>query len=136
MTPTRVQDAQYISLATFRKNGKEVPTPVWAALSDGALYVFSESKAGKVKRLKNSSKAKIAPCTAHGKITGEWQETQATITSDKAEIERAYGALKAKYGWKLSLLNLFSRIAGKYHKRAMIRVELPASALVGKEEQS
>lgn len=124
MTQTRAEDAQYISLATFRKNGKEVPTPVWAALSDGALYVFSESKAGKVKRLKNSSKAKIAPCTANGKLTGEWKDVRATITTDKAEIARAYTALQEKYGWKLSLLNFFSRVAGKYHKRAMIRIEL------------
>ena len=124
MTQNRVEDAEYISLVTFRKSGKEVPTPVWAALSEGALYAFSESKAGKVKRLKNSSKARIAPCTANGKVIGEWRDVQATITSDGEEVERAYRALKAKYGWKLSLLNFFSRMAGKYHKRAMIRIEI------------
>jgi hypothetical protein len=37
----------YISLATFRRSGREVATPVWFAARNGKLYVFSEGTAGK-----------------------------------------------------------------------------------------
>ena len=39
----------YVNLATYRKDGREVRTPVWLAGDNGEYYVFSESKAGKVK---------------------------------------------------------------------------------------
>ena len=31
----------YINLATFRRNGETVETPVWFAVRDGKLYVFT-----------------------------------------------------------------------------------------------
>lgn len=44
---------RYVSLATFRRDGRAVPTPVWVAEHAGRLYVFTEGTAGKVKRLRN-----------------------------------------------------------------------------------
>ena len=43
----RLGDAQYVSLATYRRDGREVRTPVWVAGDAGRLYVFSEAAAGK-----------------------------------------------------------------------------------------
>lgn len=122
--PQQLQEATYISLATLRKNGKEVPTPVWMAVHNDHFYVFSESKAGKVKRIKNSSRSKIAACTMTGTVIGEWFDTESFIVSDGEEIEQAYRALREKYGWKMRLLDWGSKIAGKYHHRAMIKIGL------------
>ena len=36
----------YVSLATFRRNGREVRTPVWIAELGGRYYLFSESNSG------------------------------------------------------------------------------------------
>ena len=44
----------YINLATFRKSGKAVETPIWFAHAEGSYYAFSAGNAGKVKRLRNS----------------------------------------------------------------------------------
>jgi len=41
---------RHVALATFRRSGAEVRTPVWFAATDGKLYVFSAGDAGKVKR--------------------------------------------------------------------------------------
>src|SRR5262249_12572995 len=57
---------RYLSLATFRSSGAEVRTPVWFASFGGKLYVFSAGDAGKVKRLRRSSRARLAPCDARG----------------------------------------------------------------------
>ena len=44
--------ADYFNLATFRKNGNAVATPVWFAPHGDTFYVFSAGDAGKVKRIR------------------------------------------------------------------------------------
>lgn len=122
--PDALLDAEYLNLATFRKNGAKVETPIWAAPAGTAFYAFSEGKAGKVKRLKNSSRAQLAPCTASGKSLGTWHDANAFIVHDAGEIATAYRALSAKYGWKIAIFNAFSKIGGKFNKRAILRIEI------------
>jgi uncharacterized protein len=123
--PDHFLAAEYVSLATFRKNGDTVPTPIWAAPANGMLYAFSEAKAGKMKRLKNFSKVKLAVCNHSGKLLGVWQDGEAFKVEDPHEIELANQALLAKYGWKMKLGNVFSKLARRYDKRAIIRIEMP-----------
>lgn len=122
-----LKQAEYLNLATYRKSGKQVDTPVWAAEAQGVFYIFSAGNAGKVKRLNNSPKAKLAPCTAKGKLTGDWYDAEGRILTDYREIETAYAALRQKYGWKLRLFDFFSKLSGKYYKRALLAVT-PKSA--------
>jgi PPOX class probable F420-dependent enzyme len=68
--PTEIQGQRYISLATFRKTGVAVYTPIWFAEDDNKLYFMTSSKLGKYKRIRNNPQVKIAPCTIRGKITG------------------------------------------------------------------
>ena len=123
--PDHVLSAEFVSLATFRKNGDAIPTPIWAAPVDGKLYAFSESKAGKVKRLRNSPRAQLVPCTSNGKLLGIWQDASAFIVDDPTEIESAKRALEAKYGWKMAITDVASKLAGRYNKRAILRIEMP-----------
>jgi hypothetical protein len=115
--------SNYLSLETFRKTGVGVATPVWFAPLDGKLYVFSAGDAGKVKRLRNSSKARVAPCDVRGKVLGEWQDAQAFLVDDPAEVKTAHAALVARYGWQMRLLDCGAKLAGRYDKRAFIRIE-------------
>lgn len=119
---TQIDDAQYISLATRRRNGDFVPTPVWFAGDRGAYYVFSAGDAGKVKRLRNFSDARIAPCTVTGKLTDGWVEAEARLIQDPTEIRTALTALQRKYGWQMRLLNILSRLGRRMDRRAYIRV--------------
>jgi PPOX class probable F420-dependent enzyme len=68
--PTEIRGQKYISLTTYRMIGIGVRTPIWFGEEDGKLYFMTNSKSGKVKRLHNDLKVKIAPCTIRGKITG------------------------------------------------------------------
>ncbi len=114
----------YCSLATFRRNGRAVETPVWFAHDDGPFYVFSEGDAGKVKRLRVGSRVRVAPCTLRGRVTGEWVEGTGRIVEDPAEIERAYAALHRKYGWQMKLADFGSRLSGRYARRKVLAFEL------------
>ena len=115
--------SRYMSLSTFRKSGAEVKTPVWFAAEGGKLYCFSDAKGGKLKRLRNSPRARVAPCDVRGNILGEWRDTNARIVDDKALISRVYDALGKKYGWQIALFNFGARIVGKYPKRVFVEVD-------------
>src|SRR5262245_22178973 len=91
---------RYMSLATYRVSGAEVATPVWFAAVDGTLYVFTAGDSGKVKRLRRSSRARIAPCDARGTPHGAWRDATATLVTDASVIARAQAALQKKYGWQ------------------------------------
>ena len=123
--PDHLLSAEYVSLATFRKNGDAVSTPIWAAPLDGKLYAFSEARAGKMKRLKNFSRARLVQCNAGGKPLGVWQDASAYIVDDPTEIEAAKKALESKYGWKMKVTDLASKAARRYDKRGYLRIEMP-----------
>jgi uncharacterized protein len=113
------QKHKYLNLETFRKNGAGVRTPVWFATESGAgvagnvtsaseaLYVYSTADSGKAKRIRNSSRARIAPCDMRGRLLGDWVEARAEIITGP-EAERGMQLLNRKYKpWK-QLLDLFA----------------------------
>jgi PPOX class probable F420-dependent enzyme len=114
----------YFSLETFRRTGVGVKTPVWFAAADGCAYVFSEGKAGKVKRLRNDDRVRVAPCSVRGAVEGEWLEGRARVIDEAAQVEAAYRALRRKYGWQMTLVDAMSKLSGRYDQRAIIEVEL------------
>jgi PPOX class probable F420-dependent enzyme len=115
---------RYLSLATYRASGAEVATPVWFAAVGGALYVFTAGESGKVKRLRRSSRARIAPCDARGTPCGAWRDVTARLVTDAGVIGRAQAALGRKYGWQKWLLDLGSRLTGRLRQRAWIVIDV------------
>ena len=124
MNDLRVLDRErYINLATFRKSGVEVRTPVWFAAVGERLYVFTAGGSGKVKRLAHASRARIAPCDARGYTKGAWRDASARIVTDGATIAQAHDALRAKYRWAMLMADVLSRITGRIKRRSWIEIE-------------
>jgi PPOX class probable F420-dependent enzyme len=115
---------RYISLATFRRSGAEVATPVWFAALGARLYVFTMADSGKVKRLRHTPKARVAPSDMRGRVQGAWQPATARLVTDPGVIDRAHAALRAKYGVQVWVADFFSRLTGRLRRRAWIEVEL------------
>ncbi len=116
----------YVNLATFRKNGKEVRTPVWIAGADRLYYVFSEASAGKVKRVRANGRVRLAACNSRGKISSEWLDGQGRLVSDPEVIQRAYKMLRRKYRWGMRIVDTVAKFSGRYHKRAFLEIEIEA----------
>jgi PPOX class probable F420-dependent enzyme len=114
----------YIALATFRRSGVAVVTPVWFAARDGNLYVFSAGNAGKVKRLRNDPSIRIAACNVRGTVRGVWIEGRARLLDDREQIRRASEALRRKYGWQMWLADFFSRLSGRIEGRAYLELDV------------
>lgn len=116
----------YVNLASFRRDGREVRTPVWIAPQGDRLVVYTNAKSGKVKRIRNGGRVRVARCDLRGKVLGDWYELQARVLDDPAERERALAAVVAKYGWQMRLGLFASRLSGRYEDRAALELRLPA----------
>jgi PPOX class probable F420-dependent enzyme len=125
-----LRDHDYLSLETFRKNGTGVPTPVWFAAdpekqlnsADASLFVYTVDNTGKVKRVRNNSRVRVAPCDRGGKLLGEWIEARAEIVTG-ATAARGLKLLSAKYFLK-RLFDVFAVF--RKTQRAVILIR-PAS---------
>ena len=115
----------YLLLSTQKRDGSWVDTPVWFAPGSfegkDCFYLFSEGKAGKVKRIRNFEDVKIQTCTVTGKPTGHFITAKA-ILLNAHQSDQAHAALKSHYGFKMRALNVISTIGRKIHKRAYIAI--------------
>jgi PPOX class probable F420-dependent enzyme len=111
----RLAAEKYVMVTTFRKNGNGVPTPVWAAGFEGELVLWSNAKAGKVKRIRNSGRVEVQACDARGKQThGDVVAGEARLLDSEA-TERTRTAIAKKYGVVGQVTMFFSRLRGKDH---------------------
>jgi hypothetical protein len=124
-------EARYVNLGTFRRDGRRVGTPVWAAGEGDVYYVFSAGDAGKVKRLRNSDRAEVAACDARGGVVGDWHPARAELIAEPADVQIALRALRKKYGWQMRLTDWFAKLSGRYSRRAYIRVKLHPDQVEG-----
>ena len=120
----RLGAAAYVSLATWRRDGREVRTPVWVAAAAGRLYVFSEARAGKVKRIRATGRVAVAPCNVRGDLRGDFVPGIGRVVDDAETTRRGYRALRGKYGWKMVLADTFSALSGRIHERALLEIDL------------
>ena len=136
MVNTSPGDSRYIALTTYRRDGRGVTTPVWAAPLDGRLYVVTAESAGKTRRVRATGRVRVAPCNANGRrILGQWREGTGRIVQDEARRREALAALQRKYGWQLSLATLISRLRGNDRHRVILEVSpAPATETVLVEE--
>jgi uncharacterized protein len=94
--PPQIHGQRYISLATFRKTGVAVYTPIWFAEDNGKLYFMTSSKLWKYKRIRNNPQVRIAPCTMRDKITGpEFSGTARILPLE--EFAKVRQLINAKY---------------------------------------
>ena len=118
----RLADERYVSLATFRRDGREVRTPVWIAGENGLLYVYTNAKSGKVKRVRATKRVRLAACDLRGKVRGDWIDGTSRMLDDPLDRERGFAPLLRKYALQLRLGLLLSRFSGRYAERAIIEI--------------
>jgi hypothetical protein len=119
---------KYLNLETFKKSGDGVKTPVWFAAEPSAkldsneakLYIYTIGVSGKVKRIRNNSRVRIAPCTMRGEVRGEWVDARAEIVTG-GEAEYGTALLNKKYfPWK-QLLAFFAKFSRRGRTVFVIR---------------
>lgn len=124
MAEATLAKSRYFALTTYRRDGRAVTTPVWAAILDGKLYVVTATSTGKARRVRATGRVRFAPCNVSGRrILGEWQEGTGRVLPDGARRSEALTALQRKYGWQLSLAMLVDRLRGLHHGHVVLELE-------------
>ena len=129
--PTRTEGLRifgvvpYSRLTTFKRDGSRASVPIWQAVGGGKVYMFTEAASWKVKRLRNDPRIELTTCDWRGNLDGgpTWTGT-ARVVDGKTDTAKAYEALDKKYGWQKWLVDLFSKIGGRYDARAILEITL------------
>lgn len=119
---TTFDHQQYLKLETFRKNRAGVKTPVWFVENSGTLFVRTDAKSGKVKRILNNHQVRIAPCKMDGSILGDWIEASARIVEGEEIDRKVDNLLGKKYGLMKIMFGLVSSLRGR--KTAIIEIKV------------
>jgi PPOX class probable F420-dependent enzyme len=101
---------KHISLETYRKTGDPVRTPVWFVEENGELFVRTDSSTGKIKRIRNHPRVRIAPCNARGTVKGTWIDGEARMIEPQSS-EHVFSLLRKKYGMAYRIVRFTQRFS-------------------------
>ena len=121
----RLAAGAYLLVTTYRRDGRAVPTPVWAAQDGDSLLIWSAADAGKVKRIRRDAAVRLAPCTVRGAPTGPEVAGRAELL-DTAGSERARRLIATRYGLLGRVAMLGSRLRRGPSGTIGIRLTVPA----------
>ncbi|WP_047863772.1 PPOX class F420-dependent oxidoreductase [Rubrobacter aplysinae] len=118
---------KYVRLTTYRRDGREVATPVWFAFPDNAAtgdraYVVTGLDSGKVKRIRAGSPVDLTPSDWRGRPLRDAGTVRAgaRLLSDE-ESGAAEAALSKKYGYQY---RAFEFVEGRMSRNPSERVFL------------
>ena len=99
---------KYVSLVTYRRDGRPVATPVWFAAMGDEFGVITETNVGKVKRIRNNPMVSIRICDMSGNVAPLAPTLTATarlVTGHEAVAVRR--AVARKYGFVYVMFNVY-----------------------------
>jgi PPOX class probable F420-dependent enzyme len=105
---------RYLSITSYRRDGRGVATPVWFVQRDGRLLVQTDAASGKVKRIRRDPQVRVAICTASGRLHGEQVPAVAEILpgSETGAVEQL---IAGKYRFDMLIFRPIRFIQAKLH---------------------
>lgn len=95
--PGWASTARYLALTTFRASGAPVTTPVWFAVHDDRILVWTGASTGKVRRLAANPAVTIAACSMRGQLRAAPVAGVARLLPSR-DAQYVHERLTAKYG--------------------------------------
>jgi len=115
----------YLNIATFRRNGQGVRTPVWFVEDGGEIFIRTGANSGKVKRIRNHPEVQLAPCKADGTVIGEWIPAKGREIADPETDKLVDQLLGKKYGIQKNLFAWMSRLRGDQY--TVLKIEFKSN---------
>lgn len=123
-----LEGEQFILLTTFRRSGAGVGTPVWFAREGDTLYITTQERTGKVKRIRHTPQVTLTPSNRLGTVKGPSVGGQARIVASAEESVRAEAALRRKYGATYRMIRLIGRLRRRGVAQRVFLAVTPAVA--------
>ncbi len=104
---------KYVAFTTYRKNGEARTTPVWIAdLGDGTVGFTTPGSSWKVRRMANNPRVMLQPSNGKGVPVAGSEAVEGTATASAGDFDRVMTAIKAKYGWQVTMIRTVGKVAG------------------------
>ena len=113
-TATPVFGGRYLSITSYKRDGRGVATPVWFVQRDGRLLVETDATSGKVKRIRRNPQVRVAVCTASGRLLGQQVRAEAEILPD-SETGAVERLIADKYRFDLIIFRPLRFIQARLH---------------------
>jgi uncharacterized protein len=113
-TAAPVFHGRYISITSYKRDGRGVATPVWFVLRDGRLLVETDAASGKVKRIRHNPQVRVAVCTASGRLRGEPVPAVAEILPG-SQIDAVERLIAGKYRLDMIIIRPLRFVQARLH---------------------
>ena len=87
--------------------------------------MWTVGDSGKVKRIRNNGRVRIAASDSRGNPKSDWVEAQARVLDGQADEHTQQQRLAAKYGWQFHMFNLMNRFSR--NKAGHVALEISAA---------
>jgi uncharacterized protein len=114
---------KYISIETYRKTGVPIRTPVWFIEENGELFVRTDSRTGKIKRIRNNPRVRVATCNARGTVEGTWVDGEARIVEAESS-DHIFSLLRKKYGMVYRMVRFVGRFSRSKAKPVGLEIRI------------
>lgn len=134
MDTSEIDDAKYVSMTTYKRDGDAVPSAMWMAKRGDTFLAMTQSDSWKVKRIRNNPDVELAVCDSKGKIpSGSTRFSGKATVLDGSAGQAAIDAVVKKYGMQAkgmnAVMSLTNKLKGKKTAgRVGIEIELGWSA--------
>jgi uncharacterized protein len=105
---------RYLSITSYKRDGRGVATPVWFVWRDGKLLVETDAASGKVKRIRRNPHVRLAACTASGRPRGEQVPAVAEILPD-SETGAVKRLMADKYRFDMIIFRPLRFVQARLH---------------------
>jgi PPOX class probable F420-dependent enzyme len=118
---------KFVSLATFKKDGAAVATPMWIGRDGDQLFFWTPADSWKAKRAKNNPRVVLVPCSRGGKVRegADPIDGVAEVITERATVQRLAGVIRRKYGLMFIVVTFIERLLARKQKpRVVLRIAL------------
>jgi hypothetical protein len=116
-----LEQARFIALVTFRRDGTPVSTPMLFVPDGNRLLVRTARDTGKLKRVAHTPAVLVVPCDSRGRLLGAPSHGRARILGEDA-VAPALAHLHARHPVAGRLSSLVRRLRGQ--RNVIIEVTL------------
>lgn len=127
MDTTELDDAKYVALTTYKRDGTGVPAAMWITGSGGTYTMTTQGDSWKAKRIRNNPKVELCVSDSKGKPSaGATRYAGTARILEGADADRIAGAVKAKYGLMSTMISVGTKVVNMVKRK-------PADNRVGLE---
>lgn len=122
MDTTALDNAKYVSLTSYKKDGSAVSLPIWLDGSGGTYDMMTQDGSYKVGRIRNNPAVQLEVCNMKGVVGDDAVkfEGNAEIIDDGVEAAAIEKRVRARYGIMGKVMTVPMKLIAKLKRQPVV----------------